>query len=338
MRIETRSKELSTLQAERHKNPLQPPEFFRDPTPNLDRDRTYTLASPFTVDGMASFENKPMTIRVSPWSSRSAEEQQLLGNHPGFRYNGEMLPLKTEHARKGAHNIQLGEIKIIEHVLAFLLALGIEADFEVSLPSFPTYDHCNRPFLDAAKPLLRPTGKPKFFTVKRPFAGIFENGGYFVLEPDDGERRFLMDHQVSYPGESVGNQRIIAEITPEFFAYICDARTTSFRNDTRRIYWLARLGIARWFYPVTTRNILFADAQKLYNPRSKFDANGTNYEFICHELMDVMAWLKFVEAKYNGRFAGKLTTFLFDHHRQVDAAQYVCENPEFEKKIGITAA
>lgn len=338
MRIETRSKELRALLSQRHANPLQPPEFFRDPGISLDRKHRYSLAAPFTVEGMASFENKPMRIQVLPWSDRSPEEARLLGHHPGFRYDGRMLPLKTEHARKGAHNIQLGDIKIIEHVLAFLLALGIEADFEVSLPSFPTYDDCNRPFLDGAKPLLRPTGKAKYFTVKRPFAGIFDNGGYFVLEPDDGDHRFVMDHQVSYPGETVGNQRIVAEITPAFFAYICDARTTSFRGDTKRIYWLARLGIARWFYPVTTRNILFVDPRKIYNPRAKFSAGGVNFEFICHELMDVMAWLKFAEAKYNRRFAGKLTTFLFDHHRQVDAAQYVCEDPDFDKKIGVAFA
>ena len=327
MRIETKPAALRALNAERHRKVLPVPENFRDASYGIRADRRYSLSREVQVRGVASFENRPLTIRMRP----------VRGFMPTIGCRGLNLPLRSEHAVKGAHNIQLGEVKIIEHVLAMMTALNLDVDFLLSRPSFPTFDHCNRPFLEAARGHFVDQGPAKLFTVRRPFGGIFDRG-YFMLEPADGERTLVMDHQISYPGTAVGDQRIVAAITPEFFSYICGARTTSFRPETRRIYWLTRLGIARLKYPVTVHNILFADAHKLYNPRTWFDAGGINYEFICHELMDVMAWIRFLEVQQNGKFVGRLTTFFFDHHRQVDAARFVCEAPEFERRIGLQFA
>lgn len=354
MKIETRPAALRALKSERHAEILPVPEHFRDDSYGLRIDRQYTLADDGApepeVKGWASFENRPLSIRMrrprGPWPTI------------GSRGNPN-LPLHAEHTVKGAHNIQLGDVKIIEHVLAMMSALNLNLDFQLSRPSFPTFDYCNRPFLEALQGRLVETGPVKRFTVKRAFAGIFDRG-YFLLEPpgkSDDDRCLTMDHQITYPGEAVGNQRIVAPITPAFFNYICGARTTSFRPETKRIYWLTRLGIARLKYPVTTRNILFADAHKIYNPRPHFDAaipraaekaaqnagrksaedgeRMLNYEFLSHELMDVMAWIKFLEVKHDGKFVGRLTTDYFDHHKQIDAARFVCTSPEFERTLGV---
>ncbi|MEQ9362991.1 MAG: UDP-3-O-(3-hydroxymyristoyl)glucosamine N-acyltransferase [Leptospirales bacterium] len=361
MRIETKTAALRALKSERHEEILPVPESFYDDSYGIQVDRKYTLApgASAEVRGVASFENRPMKIRM----------RKPRGPWPTIGCRGLSLPLHSEHTIKGAHNIQLGQVKIIEHVLAMMSALNLDLDFDLTRPSFPTFDYCNRPILDALRGNLFEAGPVKRFTVRRAFAGIFDRG-YFMLEApgkQDSDRCLVMDHQITYPGRAVGNQRIVAPITPQFFNYICDARTTSFRPETKRIYWLTRLGLARLKYPVTTRNILFADAHKIYNPRARFDArlygessrpkeaaagtannetarNGVvpsdggavmNYEFICHELMDVMAWIKFLEVKYEGKFVGRLTTYFFDHHRQIDAARFVCESPEFERSIGI---
>jgi hypothetical protein len=37
-----------------------------------------------------------------------------------------------------------------------------------------------------------------------------------------------------------------------------------------------------------------------------------------------MSWIRFPEERYGGKFCGKMTTFLFDHHKQIDMAQYFC--------------
>lgn len=341
MRIETKPAALRALKSERHREVLSVPDHFFDDSYGVQVDRRYSLADgdQASVKGIASFENRPVTIRM----------RKPRGPWPTIGCRGLSMPLHSEYAIKGTHNIQLGQVKIIEHVLAMMTALNLDVDFLLSRPSFPTFDYCNRPFLDALRNRLVDQGPVRRFTVRRPFAGVFDRG-YFILEPPakkDSDRTLVMDHQITYPGKAVGNQRIVAAITPELFSYICGARTTSFRPETKRIYWLTRLGIARLRYPVTTRNILFADAHRIYNPRSRFDArnadiaNGAstaNYEFICHELMDVMAWIKFLEVRYEGKFVGRLTTHFFDHHRQVEAARYVCEAPEFERTIGIQKA
>jgi UDP-3-O-acyl-N-acetylglucosamine deacetylase len=336
MQIETNPRNLRDIKAGRHPGILPVPDHFRDDSLNLRADRRYNLARPVEIRGVASFENRRMRIQM----------RSRRGAFPTIGCGGLNLPVLAEHAVKGEHNIQLGEVKIIEHVLAMTTALNLDVDFLLSRQSFPTFDYCNRPFLNAARSVFQDAGPVRHITVRRPFAGIFASSnqkpglsrGYFMLEPDQGERALIMDHQISYPGQAVGNQRIVVRMDPNFFSYICDARTTSFRPETRRIYWLTRLGIARLKYPVTTRNILFADAEKIYNPRTKFDAGGVNYEFICHELMDVMAWIKFLEVAYAGKFVGRLTTHFFDHHRQVDAARYVCQSPDFARRIGITGA
>ncbi|MCR9142038.1 MAG: UDP-3-O-acyl-N-acetylglucosamine deacetylase [bacterium] len=332
LKIETKGAALRELKAARHADILPVPDGFRDDSAGLRIDRRYSLppGEVAEVRGVASFENRRAKIQM----------RRPRGPWPTIGCRGLSLPLHARHTIKGEHNIQLGEVKIIEHVLAMMSALNLDLDFHLTQASFPTFDYCNRPFVDALAGRLTETGPVKRFTVRRAFAGVFDRG-YFMLEApqkNDDERCLTMDHQITYPGEAVGNQRIVAPITPAFFNYICGARTTSFRPETKRIYWLTRLGIARLKYPVTTRNILFADAHKLYNPRGHFDAqpgSARNYEFICHELMDVMAWIKFLEVKYEGKFVGRLTTHFFDHHRQIDAARFVCESREFETSIGI---
>ena len=326
MQIETSTAAIRKLKADRHTEILPVPDSFVDHSTGVRVDRRYGLREPVLVRGRSSFENRRSTI----------EMRGRRGPFPTIGYRGLNRPLHAEHAIKGEHNIQLGDVKIIEHVLALSLAMNLDVDFSLSQPSFPTFDYCNRPFLDGAKDRLVDLGAVRRFTIKRAFAGIFDKG-YFILEPAESARQstLVMDHQISYPGQAVGNQRIVADITPELFAFLCSARTTSFRPETKKIYWLTRLGIARFKYPVTVHNILFADAHKLYNPRKRFDGPAANYEFIFHELMDVMAWLRFLEVKHDGKFVGRLTTFYFDHHKQVDAARYVCLSPDFQKRIGI---
>lgn len=328
MRIELRPARLEALRAERHEQILPVPDHFRDAGMAVRADRRYSLAPGDTAEvrGVASFENRAVRIHM----------RRPRGPWPTIGAGGRNLPLFAEHCVRGAHNIQLGDVKIIEHVLAMCSALNLELDFLLDQHSFPTFNECNRPFLDALRGRLVDQGPVRRFTVQRPVAGIFERG-YFMLEPAQhaDQRTLAMDHQISYPGDAIGKQRIVAEITPEFFSFITSARTTSFRPETKRIYWLTRLGIARLKYPVTTRNILFADAEKIYNPRPRFATADANYEFICHELIDVMAWLRFLEVQYAGKFVGRLTTHFFDHHRQIDAAQWVCGSLEFEKKVGV---
>lgn len=324
MNIETNLDNIKQMKSERFANITPVPDIFRDNKLGIKKDKSYSIINPTTITGTSSFENKPIQIELTP----------CLTQIPRMTYNEKSLSISPELTIKGQHNIQLGEIKIIEHPISFMTALNINLDFQVSEPSFPTFDYCNKPYIDALFGNLKVVDDAKFFTVKHPFAGIFDKG-YFIIEPDEGEKSLLVDHQVSYPGTSIGNTRIQVEITPDFYTFLCEARTPAFRpkEETVKNFEIVKNKLIK-DYPITVENVLFVDEDTYYNPRSKFDFNGINYEFMMHELIDIIAFLKFVDIKYSGKFVGRLTTFLFDHHKQIDAANFICSN-EMEK-IGIT--
>ena len=329
MKIERKRNAIKNIKEDRARGVLVVPDEFRDERLDLKPSRTYTLTEPVTVTGVSSHEKEPMTIVLGPQAEKL----------PRFRLKNEArdetLPLTADHLREGTHNMQLGDIKIIEHPLAMLTALNLELDFTLSEASFPTFDYCDRPYLDAIAGKLAPAGDTRFFTVKSPFAGAFEQG-YFILEPDEGERRLVVDHQVSYPGKSVGTQRIVTEMTSEFFAYLCDARTPAYRKREDAEGMLTELRENPEKYaPYSLENVLLVDEDRFYNPREKFLHRGVNYEFMMHELIDVTAWLKLVDVRYGGKFVGRLTCFLFDHAKQIAAARFVCTDPRMDE-IGVT--
>ncbi len=327
MQIHTDRKFLADLKSNRHRKLLPVPEEFQEEEPYIDPNLRYGISDEASIKGMCPFQNRPMMLTIAPQK----------GELPHFSCNGQALPLLAKHVSKGSHNIKLGEIKIIEHPLSMLTAYNLNVDFSLSEPAFPIFNYCTRPFVDAISDKLVSLGPTRFFTVKEPFAVFFPSGGYFILEPDEGDCRLDIDHQISYPG-SVGNQRIRVQMTPPFFNFLCYARTPSFKPLIRQTltYTLVRLGIARMLMPISIHNVLFTSPWLIHNPRKKFLYNGHNYEFILHELMDITSWLKFVDLKYGGKFVGKLTCHLFGHNEQVDATFLICEKEEFEKQVGMT--
>ncbi|MBI3394794.1 MAG: UDP-3-O-acyl-N-acetylglucosamine deacetylase [Spirochaetia bacterium] len=323
-KIVLKGSEIRNLTKRRQSAVLVPPDSFTDNRfAALLETRAYAPDKPVVVKGTATFENRPVTIHLSKQRDRL----------PCMSYAGQRYPLDASLAVKGYHNIQLGEIKIIEHPLAMMTGLNLMIDFALSESSFPTFDYCNRAYLDALAGTLVDAGEVRKFTVRRPVALKFGGKGYLILEEDDGSGAFVVDHQVSYPGTSVGKSRIAAQITPSFLAFACAARTPSFhpRADALRL-WEAS-GSADNKGPFTRENVLLLDEERIYNARDAFLHNGVNYEFMLHEILDVIAWIKFVEARQGGRFSGRMTSFLFDHHAQVDAARYFCSD-RAEEQVG----
>lgn len=323
MNITTDLNKIKELKSERSTTILPIPDSFTDNRLGLKKTKSYSIVNPSIIEGISSFENKRIQITLNPPASDT----------PSFSYKEQTLQLVPNLTIKGQHNIQLGEIKIIEHPISVMTALNVNMDFHLTEASFPTFDYCNKPYIDALFNNVRETGNTTFFTTKQPFAGIFEKA-YFIIEPDEGRNSLLVDHQVSYPGTSIGNSRIQVEITPEFYTFLCDARTPAFRpkEETKKNFEIVKNKLIK-DYPITPENVLFVDEDTIYNPRDKFLYNGINYEFMMHELIDIIAFLKFVDVKYSGKFVGRLTTFLFDHHKQIDAANFMCSD-EMEK-IGI---
>tara|TARA_B100001939_G_scaffold241968_1_gene209385 strand:+ start:43494 stop:44474 length:981 start_codon:yes stop_codon:yes gene_type:complete len=302
--------------------PLEVPEHFSMPV-DWDPRYVWTVRKPLIVEGTATFENAPVKITFYPQK----------GSRPMFYLEdgkSRGRALRPRNLIHGTNNIQLGPIKIIEHPIALMHALNLDIDIGITLSSFPTFNECNGPFLDALVHHVRKTRRrASHFTVARPVAFRFETG-YCIIEPD--ENRLWMDHEIDYPGV-LGRQRIQTEINPQFFFFLGRARTPSFRSvqETDEIIKGARAGALP--FPVNEENVLFADVNGLRNPREIFDWHGHNYEFILHELIDVMAFLKIVESELGGRFRGKLTTYRYGHEQQIEVAQAMVDR-QFQKDHG----
>lgn len=306
------------LKMERHSEIFSFPDKFVDALPELPVTKRHTISEPVEIDGIGSFSNQPLRIRLSPCAD----------GRPYMAHNGTQLPLDVNHVTTGLHNIQLGEIKIIEHPLALMHALRLDVNIELTVPDFPTFDECDGPYLDAVRTRLQPVDSVPVITVAHPVAVRFERG-YFIMEPDQGNQELWIDHQITYPGKSIGTRRIQLALTPDRFAFLCRARTPSFRSteETAQIYQLARQkAIAD--YPITDQNVLFVDPDQIHNPRARYDHEGFNYEFLLHEVIDIIAWIKLVEVYYGGNFVGRLTTHFFGHPEQVEAARLFCSRPE----------
>ncbi|TGJ98560.1 UDP-3-O-(3-hydroxymyristoyl)glucosamine N-acyltransferase [Leptospira langatensis] len=319
MQVLTSPSQILDLKQSRNPKILSLPDSFRKET-GIDKDSSYTLQKGFTVEGKATFENKPSQVSISPKQNGKST----------FSWNGKSYDLDPGKCIKGNHNIQLGEVKVIEHPLAWMLAFGLYADFSLEEASLPTFDYCDRVYMEGAKDNLKEIGKRNPISVSSPFALVWEKG-YCIIEPSE-DNKFMIDHQVAYPGETIGNSRIEMEFNSEVFSFFGDARTTAFRTkkDAENFYQIGLAGGLK-DYPFTLENVLLLDEDKIYNPREKFVHEGYNYEFLCHEIIDIVSWLRFAEEEYEGRFVGRMTTFLFDHHKQIDIAQFVCDREGLQK-------
>ncbi|RHX79611.1 UDP-3-O-acyl-N-acetylglucosamine deacetylase [Leptospira yasudae] len=325
MQVFTDLRKISELKESRFAVSLRFPEHFQNSRLPVDRNASYTIQKPFVINGISTLENKPTRITVKPSG----------GSYSRFTHSGKSYELNPSFCIKGNHNIQLGDVKIIEHPIAFQSAFGLYLDFELEESSFPTFDHCDQVYWDGVLENLQKIGDVPKITVTKPFVAVWDKG-YCILEPDDGSGTLFLDHQVSYPGNTVGDSRIQTEMTPEIFAYIASARTTAFRPgaEAEKFYQIGLAGGLK-DYPFTLENVILLNEEKIFNPREKFIHEGKNYEFMAHELIDILAWIRFVEEEYKGRWIGKMTTFLFDHHKQIDIAQFVCDRKRFSE-IGIS--
>lgn len=314
---------IDEIRAQRWPSILSWPDPFTQSLPGFRANNKHTISRVATLEGTGSFSNQPVQIQLS-----ACEDGK-----PWMQCGATKWAIDARHISLGEHNIQLGGIKIIEHPLALMSALNLDINFLLSVPDFPTFDECCRPFLEASISCIQPLQALQKFTVKEPVQINFEQG-YVILEPDDGNGFINIDHQIDYPGSSIGKQRIQFTLTPERFAYLCSARTPSFRPRAITTAIIDRIMAGTLTeFPVTLENVLFVDEERIYNPRKSFIFNNHNYEFISHEIIDVTAILKLIEIQMNATFCGQMTTHRFGHKEQIQAARIFCSNLDIFIKI-----
>jgi len=339
-----RGKELARFKSRLDRVPdrdvIPVPEHFHDDRLDIRRDVEYALKDPATVGEVSrtTFWNEPIELSISPTET---------GAVPRTIHNGRPYTRTVDNTHTRMHNIQMGHVGILEHPSAAATVLGVQFDIKAEtqkpslglhramqavglakdVVSLPTYPDLNDPYLDAMEGNIMPVGDTNFITVNEPVVFAMD-GSYILVEPDDS--RLILDHQISYPNNpAIGTQRIVADMTPEFFAFIASARTPAFgvRSKLARLTGFMKSIPTLPYTALGMHNVVAVGKNGIVQPRDKFEASpgGPNLEVLCHELIDKAGWLEGLENTHGGRFAGRITTFRTNHTRDIQVAQAMHE-------------
>ncbi|KKW39467.1 hypothetical protein A2454_02610 [Candidatus Peribacteria bacterium RIFOXYC2_FULL_55_14] len=332
---------------------LPVPEHFHDGSLGIRSNLQYTLRRAAGL-GMrrSTFWNSPIDVQLLPHRRREAPSSVSVDGH--------LVPCTIGNVRTQLHNIAVtdGEAgaSILEHPNAVQTALGVDMDIRVSTfgdsplrpvlqrcglvsrsVSLPTNADCNQPYLVALRDNLVSVGRAHHVTVNEPVGFRFGGGSYILLEPDEGGHKLIVDHQIEYPDiPPLGNQRMRVAMTPEFFSFIAAARTPAMRARAGILSTIRHLGMSRFPYTsLGLSNVVLVTKRGVQNPNEKYVVNGRNYEPMCHELIDRIGWLKFIETEFGGRFVGKITLCRANHDREIEAARALCKGDLLEQGSGV---
>ena len=322
---------------------LQVPEHFHDASLGIRSDLQYTLARPGGIGICRStFWNLPIDVQLLPYRSQEGP--------PFVSVDGHRVPCTIDNVRTRLHNIEVTDgqkgVGILEHPNAVQTALGLDMNLRVttfdntpsrlalqacgltsSSESLPTFPNCNQPYLDSLRENLASVGHARYVTVSEPVGFQFGENSYVTLEPDEGEHQLIVDQQIEYPDiPPLGNQRMRADMTPELFSFIASARTPAIRARAKALQIINGLPISR--LPCTSlgsSNVVIVTKNGIVNPNDKFADGDRNLEPMCHELIDKIGWLKFLETEFGGRFVGKITLNRTNHDQEIDVARALCK-------------
>jgi UDP-3-O-acyl-N-acetylglucosamine deacetylase len=293
----------------------------------------YTVDEHVAVSGKSTFGDMPTKVAFD--ASKNGKSQ--------IGYEGCFTEVDFQNARSGRNNIHMRiasednsirDIAVVEHALSLLPGLGLRTNISLfGGTSFPSFDDCVGVLLKSLTGHLVPCGPAQYMTVKQPVAVSFPNGGYFVLNPDEGEKKLIIDHRIDHPKNVLGKQRVLIEIDPAAYAYIACARPPSygFRGQIFKALTVNRgqVGLPRvWGLPklgLDAKNVLIVEKKRLFNPEIRFNtgddprACGYNREALMHEVIDRLGAIALIP----GRFVGKVTTFFVGHKHELEALKYL---------------
>jgi len=317
MKISKSPDEIRAVKDERIPRILDYPEEWQKDEWKLNPGKSYTVSNPVQMSGVSTFGKKPMDIIFLPQRE----------NVPSFGVGTseeDLVPATPDNLGNGLNNISVGKVGITEHILTLRQSTGLKVDCLLSENNFPSCNDSVFEFLKAIQPFLKEGEDENFVTVQEPLMVQFDNQGYCIFEPDEGEHKLIMDHQFSFPHiPSLGNQRLILEITPEIFAYFAAARPIAYGIRTKIAKTLIALNLKQVPYlNLNLENVLFADKNEFLNPKDMFQNGTQNLEAMLHEMIDKIALLGIIP----GRFVGRVTTFFTDHGKDIEAGTIALEN------------
>lgn len=332
---------------------LPVPDHFSDNRLGIQSDMRYTLQRSAGLGySRSTFWNMPIEVQLYPHTEQHSPTLVCA--------NGHTVPSTIENVRTGMHNIEVTDgragVGILEHPNAVQTALGVDMNIGVSSQknpllrhalqsigvaspsiSLPTNTDCNQPYLTAMHNNLVSTGSAEYITVGAPVGFHFGKNSYVVLEPDEGKHELVVDQQIEYPDiPPLGNQRMRTTMTPELFGFIAAARTPAMRTRANMLRLIEGMNMSRFPYTsLGLSNVVLVTNNGIANPNQKFVAGDTNYEVMCHELIDKIGWLKFVETEFGRKFVGKITLNRTNHAREIEVARALCGGELLTQESGM---
>ena len=312
--------EISRLKGARHPDIFRLPDHWRNELyENIEPNKDYTVKKIISVGGRSVFWNRPMIIDILPASSNGIK----------IGINNDLHPADLKTVGNSKSSLKTGNVRVYEHTWAMALATGLKADFDLTEDSFPNFNGGIYEILSEIHPHLKVVWDSKFITVQEPIGIIFDNWGYIIIEPDDGQHKVIMDHQFSHKN-ALGIQRTIINITPTNFAFLSSARPPAYGIRTIAAKALCNnLNGFPLLWWLNKNNIVFVDSKKIINGNPKFnDSKWVNREILMHEAaQDKPAPFKLLD----GRFVGKVTTYRTNHAMDLEAVKIISKNLEYEK-------
>ncbi len=209
-------------------------------------------------------------------------------------------------------------LRMVEHIIALKVGMGIDSILISTDSGDPPL--FNRGNLDLVEAILKAgiteTDAPaKFITVKEPVTFGGTRGDFLTFLPaKPGQYGLRVDCGIDFKS-SIGQQRILFDLTPETFKIGAEARTNAPYSQYLYTKTIGKLFADTRNLGYTTSNILIHGKNKYFNePKLIFE--GKSLEAVWHRAtLDLLAAVALLDG---GRFAGTIVSYRSGHSQDVD--------------------
>lgn len=252
-------------------------------------ERQATLRRPAEVEGTALHSGVHARLRLLP----AEADRGIVFRRVDLPGSPE-IPARVEHVLSVERGTTLGvdaaEVRTVEHVLAAVVAAGVDnliIELEGSEP--PALDGSAAPFLE----LLETAGLEPQDAMARAHAvaeptTVCEGSARYTVVPDE---RYVLSVGIDFDHPAIGRQFASFAIEPEVFRReIAAARTFGFLKDAEA---LRRIGLARGAGPQNT--VVLTDDGVMDGAPLRF-----RDEFARHKLLDLIGDLALIGRRLRG--------------------------------------
>jgi|CXWL01.1.fsa_nt_gi UDP-3-O-acyl-N-acetylglucosamine deacetylase len=184
----------------------------------------------------------------------------------------------------------------------------------------PSFDNCNGPFLQkiADDGVIRKITGFETVAVEQPTAYTFSGGGYIIVKPpkQGQEKKLILDHQIDYPQNAIGKQRMEYDVRPESYLFLATARPLAVGIKSSIMAILEKSP----YFGFTRNNALYVN-DRIVNPREEFSDGEFNWEILAHEMVDRVVPPTILEESLEINLVGRWTTSRVGHDQEMQAVK-----------------